>query len=78
MARFGAGHQERLDAISQATAHVEAALKLLEDARVRNKKLLSALNIVRHECAQQERDEIYAETRSKEREREECRQSINS
>lgn len=66
----------RLDAVANVTALLQEAIDLLDQAGVRNKKLLSGLRILRHESAQQEREFIAADQRYQERKRE-CRRSIS-
>lgn len=65
--------QSRLEAVAKATALVDEALAVLDEAEVRNGRVLGTLMKARTECSTHEHELKHVLRKTEEREREQCR-----
>jgi predicted NAD/FAD-binding protein len=68
--------EARLDAVAKATALIDEALAVLDEAEVRNGRVLGTLTKARTECSMHERELMYVQQKHEERKRE-CRRSAS-
>jgi hypothetical protein len=66
----------RLEAVAKATALVDEALAVLDEAEVRNGRVLGALTKARTECSTHEHELMHIQQKHEERKRE-CRRSVS-
>jgi hypothetical protein len=68
--------EARLEAVAKATALLDEALALLDEAEVRNGRVLGMLMKARTECSTHERELTHIQQKHEERKRE-CRRSAS-